>query len=99
MLNPLSFISKIFKSSNQNAIDEIQHLLKKVNSLEKEISNLNDEDLFKFSYDYVGDLAETISLLWESNNKKNTKINLHEFMEIFSNFDHKISLRLNLNIF
>ena len=47
MLNPLSFISKIFKSSNQNAIDEIQHLLKKVNSLEKEISNLNDEDFPK----------------------------------------------------
>ena len=23
--------------------------------------------LFKYSYDYVGDLAETISLLWESN--------------------------------
>ena len=47
MLNPLSFISKIFKSSNQNAIDEIQHLLEKVNSLEKEISNLNDEDFPK----------------------------------------------------
>ena len=47
MLNPLSFISKIFKSSNQNAIDEIQNLLKKVNSLEKEISNLNDEDFPK----------------------------------------------------
>tara|TARA_Y100000816_G_scaffold288410_1_gene272931 strand:- start:3354 stop:5780 length:2427 start_codon:yes stop_codon:yes gene_type:complete len=47
MLNPLSFISKIFKSSNQNAIDEIQHLLKKVNDLESEISNLADEDFPK----------------------------------------------------
>ena len=35
-----------------------------------------DEDLFRFSYDYVGDLAETISLLWESNNEKNTKIKI-----------------------
>ena len=26
MLNPISFISKIFKSSNQNEIDKIQYL-------------------------------------------------------------------------
>jgi len=51
MLNPLSFISKIFKSSNQNAIDEIQHLLKKVNDLESEISNLADEDFPKKTYE------------------------------------------------
>ena len=44
MLNPLSFISKIFKSSNQDEIDKIQHLVKKINNLEKEISDLNDKD-------------------------------------------------------
>ncbi len=44
MLNPLSFIRKIFKSSNQNEIDKIQYLLKKVNNLEKEISSLEDKD-------------------------------------------------------
>ena len=44
MLNPLSFISKIFKSSNQHEIDKIQYLLKKVNDLEKEISSLEDKD-------------------------------------------------------
>ena len=47
MLNPLSFISKIFKSSNQNAIDEIQYLLKKINDLESEVANLADEDFPK----------------------------------------------------
>ena len=47
MLNPLSFISKIFKSSNQNELDKIQHLLKKINNLEKEISSLEDEDFPK----------------------------------------------------
>ena len=47
MLNPLSFISKIFKSSNQNEIDKIQYLLKKVNNLEKEISSLEDKDFPK----------------------------------------------------
>ncbi len=44
MLNPLSFISKIFKSNNQHEIDKIQHLLKKVNSLENGISILEDKD-------------------------------------------------------
>ncbi len=39
MLNPISFISKFFKSSNQNEIDRIQYLLKKINVLEKEISD------------------------------------------------------------
>ena len=47
MLNPLSFISKIFKSSNQNEIDKIQHLLKKVNNFEQEISKLKNEDFPK----------------------------------------------------
>ncbi len=44
MLNPISFISKIFKSSNQNEIDKIQGLLKKINGLENEISKLDDKD-------------------------------------------------------
>ena len=44
MLNPLSFISKIFKSGNQHEIDKIQYLLKKVNDLEKETSSLEDKD-------------------------------------------------------
>ncbi len=44
MLNPISFISKIFKSSNQNEIDKIQYLLKKVNNLEKTIEKLDDEE-------------------------------------------------------
>ena len=47
MLNPFSFIGKIFKSSNQNAIDEIHYLLKKINNLEEEVSKLKDEDFPK----------------------------------------------------
>ena len=47
MLNPISFISKIFKTSNQNEIDKIQYLLKKVNNFEKEVSNLDDKDFPK----------------------------------------------------
>ena len=70
-----------------------------VKELKELIIENSDEDLFRFSYDYVGDLAETISLLWESNNENNTKINLHEFMEIFSNFDHKNKLKTKLKYF
>ena len=44
MLNPISFISKIFKSSNQNEIDKIQGLLKEINNLEGKISKLDDKD-------------------------------------------------------
>ena len=44
MLNPISFISKIFKSSNQNQIDKIQYLLSRINDLENEVSKLDDKD-------------------------------------------------------
>ena len=47
MLNPLSFISKIFKSNNQNEIDKIKYLLKKVNDFEPEISKLEDKEFPK----------------------------------------------------
>ena len=47
MLNPLSFISKIFKSNNQNEIDKIKYLLKKINDLEPEISQLEDKEFPK----------------------------------------------------
>ncbi len=51
MLNPLSFISKIFKNNNQNEIDKIQHLLNKVNDLEKEISSLENREFPKKTAD------------------------------------------------
>ena len=47
MLNPIRFISKIFKSSNQNEIDKIQYLLKKVNNLEQLIEKLDDNEFPK----------------------------------------------------
>ena len=33
------------------------------------VENQVDPELFKISYDYVGDMAETISLIWPKNNK------------------------------
>ena len=47
MLNPLNFISKIFKSNNQYEIDKIKPILEKVNHLEKDFSTLHDEEFPK----------------------------------------------------
>ena len=47
MLNPISFISRIFKSSNQNEIDKIKYLLNRINDLEKTILKLDDEEFPK----------------------------------------------------
>ena len=47
MLNPISFISRIFKSSNQHEIDKIKYLLNRINDLEKTISKLDDEEFPK----------------------------------------------------
>ena len=54
----------------------------RISDLKKLIYSRIDKTLFELSYDYVGDLAETISLIWKS--KKSTKINklplLSEFL-------------------
>ena len=44
MLNPLKFISKFIKSSNQKTLDKLSLMVNKINLLEKEISNLDDVD-------------------------------------------------------
>ena len=44
MLNPISFISRIFKSSSQNEIHKIQYLLNNINNLENKFSKLEDKE-------------------------------------------------------
>ena len=43
MLNPLNFLSKIIKSSNQKELDKLKKTAKKINDLEKEIIKLDDQ--------------------------------------------------------
>ena len=44
-----------------------------------------DYELFKMSYDYVGDLAETISLIWPNTSKNNLhELSLRKFIELIS---------------
>ena len=47
MLNPLRFISKFIKSSNQKELDRISKIVKKINLLEENVKNLKDEDFPK----------------------------------------------------
>ena len=44
MLNPLSFISKIFKSSNDIELANLRKILEKVNSLENDVIKIKDHD-------------------------------------------------------
>ena len=47
MLNPLNFLSKFIKSSNQKELDRIVRIVEKVNSFEDKIKILSDEDFPK----------------------------------------------------
>ena len=51
MLNPLSFISKFIKSSNQYELDKISKILREVNSWEEKIVNLDDSEFPKKTND------------------------------------------------
>ena len=44
MLNPIKFLKRLVKSSNQIELDRLQKILAKVNELEETISVLNDND-------------------------------------------------------
>jgi len=47
MLNPLNFISKFIKSSNQKELDRIAKIVEQVNSFETSIKEILDEDFPK----------------------------------------------------
>ena len=52
MLNPLSFFSKIIKSSNQRELDRISKIVTKINNLEETIKTLNDTDFPKKTLEF-----------------------------------------------
>ena len=52
MLNPLNFISKFIKSSNQRELDRTEKIVKKINSLENDIKNLSDSDFPKKTLEF-----------------------------------------------
>ena len=44
MLNPLSFISKIFKSSNDIELAKFRKILEKINLIENDVAKIKDID-------------------------------------------------------
>ena len=47
MLNPLNFISKLIRSSNQNELNRLAKIVEKINAIEKDVEKLNDTDFPK----------------------------------------------------
>ncbi len=58
MLNPLKFISKIFKSSNQKELDNFSKIVEKINNLEDQISKLSDDEFPKKTLELKKKLTE-----------------------------------------
>ena len=52
MLNPLNFISKFIKSSNQRELDKIAKIVKKINSLEETTKILDDSEFPKKTLEF-----------------------------------------------
>jgi len=62
MLNPLNFLSKIIKSSNQKELDKLKKTAKKINDLEKEIIKLDDQSFPKKTKELIEQINNGASL-------------------------------------
>ncbi len=51
MINPLKFVSRIFKSSNQKELDRLKKITENINTLEKEVEKLEDTEFPKKTND------------------------------------------------
>ena len=62
MFNPLNFISKFIKSSNQKELERIAKIVKKINLLEDEFKNLHDLDFPKKTQEFKDQIKQGKSL-------------------------------------
>jgi preprotein translocase subunit SecA len=62
MFNPLNFISKFIKSSNQKELDRIDKIVKKINLLENEFKGLQDLDFPKKTLEFKEKIKQGKSL-------------------------------------
>ena len=58
MLNPLNFLSKFIKSSNQKELDRITKIVEKVNSFEDKIKIFSNEDFVKKTLELKNRIAQ-----------------------------------------
>ena len=104
----IRLLNEYFEQANSNdrgwTLSIITNSIKKknihLNDLKNLIKNKIPSELFELSYDYVGDIAETISLLWPKNKSPNFNLKLSDFMNnIFFIDDKKTVLEKLENIF
>ena len=62
MLNPINFISKFIKSSNQRELDRIGKIVKEINSFEEKIRNLNDRDFPEKTLEFKNKIKNGVTL-------------------------------------
>ena len=62
MLNPLSYISKLIKSTNQRELDRLFKIVSKINSLEDDFKDLSDSEFPKKTYEFKEKIKSGISL-------------------------------------
>ena len=62
MLNPLNFLSKIIKSSNQKELDKLKKTAKKINDLEEEIIKLDDQSFPQKTKEFIEQISNGASL-------------------------------------
>ena len=77
MFNPLNFISKFVKSSNQKELDRIGKIVGQINLLEENIKELADEEFPK----KTNELKEIMAFL-VSRKKQHFNLSLHIFSYI-----------------
>ena len=62
MLNPLKFLSKIIKSSNQKELDRLNKITKKINDLEDQVKKLGDQTFPQKTKDLIEKIESGVSL-------------------------------------
>ena len=62
MLNPLNFLSKILKSSNQKELDKLKKTVKKINDLEEDIIKLDDQSFPQKTKEFTEQISNGASL-------------------------------------
>ncbi len=62
MLNPLNFLSKIIKSSNQKELDKLKKTTKKISDLEEEIIKLDDHSFPQKTKELIEQISNGVSL-------------------------------------
>ena len=62
MLNPLNFLSKIIKSSNQKELDKLKKTVKKINDLEDQIRKLEDKSFPQKTKNLIEKIENQVSL-------------------------------------